>query len=146
MEGGADLAAITQQTLNRRPFNTFKLWGLVLPHTQLDEGVIWTTVSQQEIAAAGYPADDAQLSSALITAVEADISAVFTEKQDDDGQPTVECSFRAKPGFDVSTVALQLGGGGHPAASGCTLPGALSDVASDVVDKLKQARRAQRAA
>ena len=39
---------------------------------------------------------------------------------DEKGRSTVECSFRAKPGFNVGTVALALGGGGHPAASGCT--------------------------
>ena len=77
----------------------------------------------------------------LITAVEADISATFVEKMDEKGHSTVECSFRAKPGFNVSTVALQLGGGGHPAASGCTLPGTLHAVTTQVVPMLKQARQ-----
>jgi phosphoesterase RecJ-like protein len=143
MEGGADLATITQQTLNRRPFSTIKLWGLVLPQVHLDAGVIWSTITQQQLAAAGNPPDDAQLSSTLVTTVEADISAVFTERRTENGQPAVECSFRAKPGFDVSQVAFQLGGGGHPAASGCTIPGPLSEVVPDVVARLQQARREQ---
>ena len=29
---------------------------------------------------------------------------------------------RAKPGVDVQSVAAQFGGGGHKAASGCTMP------------------------
>ncbi|MEZ4729176.1 MAG: DHHA1 domain-containing protein [Caldilineaceae bacterium] len=87
--------------------------------------------------------DDGQLSSMLVTAVEADISATFTEKVDETGQLAVECSFRAKPGFDVGSLAFQLGGGGHPPASGCTIPGTLPDVTAQVVAALKAARRRQ---
>ncbi|OUC05456.1 hypothetical protein RY27_27215, partial [Litorilinea aerophila] len=49
----------------------------------------------------------------------------------------------AKPGFDVSRIALQLGGGGHPPASGCTVSGTLEEVAARVVPLLQEARRAQ---
>src|SRR5690606_21352676 len=31
MRGGADLVAITQRTVNRRPFSLIKLWSLILP-------------------------------------------------------------------------------------------------------------------
>ena len=31
-------------------------------------------------------------------------------------------SLRAKPGYDVQAVASMFGGGGHKAASGCTIP------------------------
>ncbi|MBN2469746.1 MAG: hypothetical protein JXN59_03390, partial [Anaerolineae bacterium] len=51
----------------------------------------------------------------------ANVAAVFREK--DDG--TVEIGFRARPGYDVSGVAVALGGGGHPLASGCTIEGPL---------------------
>jgi phosphoesterase RecJ-like protein len=78
--------------------------------------------------------------------VEADISATFTEKHDEKGKLVVECSFRARPGFDVSGVAFRFGGGGHPAASGCTLPGPLAEVTPHVVSALKQARSQQSSA
>ena len=69
---------------------------------------------------------------------EADISAVFTETTTGDDVPVVECSFRAKPGFDVSQVAFSLGGGGHPAASGCTIPGPLPDAIARVIPALQE--------
>jgi len=146
MQGGANLAQIVSQTLNRREFSIFRLWGSVLSTVQLEEGVIWTTISRRQITQAGSNKEDGQLSSMLITAVEADISATFTEKVDEKGQPAVECSFRAKPGFDVGSLAFQLGGGGHPPASGCTLPGTLAAVTDQVVTALKEAHRAQAAA
>lgn len=143
MRGGADLVNITQRLLNQRSFGLFKLWGQVLQHVQLEDGVIWTTISLREMKRAGDQTNDGQLSSTLITAVEADISATFTEKRDDQGRPMVECSLRARPGFNVATVAFAFGGGGHPAASGCTLPGGLDEVTALVVPALKQARQEQ---
>jgi phosphoesterase RecJ-like protein len=143
MRGGASLANITQRALNQRSFNLFKLWGMVFQHVQLEQGVIWTTISREEMKRAGDLSNDGQLSSTLISAVEADISATFTEKHDEKGKLVVECSFRARPGFDVSGVAFRFGGGGHPAASGCTLPGPLAEVTPHVVAALKQARSQQ---
>jgi phosphoesterase RecJ-like protein len=142
VDGGANLPRIVAQTLRRRRFAVLRLWGLILSHVQLDDGVIWATISQSEIASAGTdPGDDGGLASQLITAQEADISATFTEKTGDRGQPLVVCSFRAKPGFDVSKVAFELGGGGHPPAAGCTLTGSLDEVAHMVVARLKSARQ-----
>lgn len=45
------------------------------------------------------------------------VSALF--KETDNG---VRVSMRAKPGVDVFSVAKMFGGGGHKAASGCTIP------------------------
>jgi phosphoesterase RecJ-like protein len=143
MQSGVKLSGIVARTLNRREFGVFQLWGQVLSTVQLEEGVIWTMITRAQRAAAGTD-DDGQLSSMLVTAVEADISATFTEKVDEKGQLAVECSFRAKPGFDVGTLAFELGGGGHPPASGVTLVGDLVDVTARVVAALKAAHRAQR--
>lgn len=143
MRGGADLAAITGRTLNRRPFSLIKLWGKVLPTVRLDEGVIWAAISKDDFASTGYDHNDIGLSSYLVTADEADLSVVFTEVINSNGAPAVECSFRSKPGFDVSRIAFALGGGGHPAASGCTVPGMLAEVEARVVALLQQSRRDQ---
>ncbi len=141
MAGGADLTKTIAATLNRLPFSVLKLWGETLSNARLEEGVVWTTISRAQVTHSGAPKnEDGQLSSQLILAQEADISATFTEVVDASGQAAVECSFRAKPGFDVATVAFELGGGGHPAASGCTLPGTLDVVAPAVVQRLKAAR------
>ena len=68
----------------------------------------------------------------LYQSVEADIAAVFSETV----EGTVEIGFRARPGFDVSRLALALGGGGHPQASGCTVDGPLAAAQARVVPML----------
>jgi phosphoesterase RecJ-like protein len=68
---------------------------------------------------------------------------VFTEKIGKTGKGAVECSFRARPGFNVGELALAFGGGGHPAASGCTIAGSLDEVVALVVPALKDMRRRQ---
>jgi phosphoesterase RecJ-like protein len=143
MRGGANLAQITQRTVNRQPFSLIKLWSLILPTVQLEDGVIWATADQALFALAGAPPSDIGLASFLVTADEAHMSAVLVERPDETGQPAVECSFRAKPGFDVAQLAFSFGGGGHPPASGCTIPGALAEVTAQVIPAMKAAHRAQ---
>jgi len=46
-------------------------------------------------------------------------------------------SLRSRGGaVDVSAVAAALGGGGHPAAAGCTMRGGLGDVSARLRDLL----------
>ena len=138
MQGGANLNNITENMLDRRPYSVLRLWGMVLNDVQMADGVIWASISRAQFAASGGDnQDDGSLSSVLIRTVGAKISASFIEKMDESGQPTVECSFRARRGYDISTVALALGGGGHPAAGGCTVSGALADVIAHVTPMLK---------
>ena len=143
MEGGASLADITQRTVNRQPFAMIKLWSLILPTIQLEDGVIWASTHQNAFEDVGLPVGDTGLSSYLVTANEAAMSAVFVQKTTPEGQPAVECSFRAKPGFNVATMAMSLGGGGHPAASGCTILGNLAEVEAQVIALMKAARAEQ---
>jgi phosphoesterase RecJ-like protein len=142
---GANLAETVGRTLNRLPFSTLPLWSQVLARARLESGVVWVTVSQAQLRAAGHADDDSRLNSILAAVNEADMSAVFTEKFTAQGAPTVECSFRAKPGFTVGDLAFQLGGGGHAPASGCTLEGALEAVVARVVPRMIAARQQQAA-
>jgi len=73
----------------------------------------------------------------LITAYEVDVAAVFVELTSGE----IEVGLRAQPGFDVSQVALEFGGGGHAAAAGCTLPGPMRDAVSRVIPRLKRVIR-----
>jgi bifunctional oligoribonuclease and PAP phosphatase NrnA len=144
MDSGGDLVRIVDQTLRRTSYSMLRLWGEVLGHTQLDDGVIWLTISQDQRRAAGVGEQEGDsLANHLVTVQEADISATFSERRDKTGNPAVECSFRAKHGFDVSAVAFALGGGGHPPAAGCTVPGTLAEVPRQVVAALQEARLAQ---
>jgi phosphoesterase RecJ-like protein len=54
-----------------------------------------------------------------------------------DGRST-RVSMRAKPGVDVQAVAAMFGGGGHKAASGCTMPFGLAEAKSKLVGILSE--------
>ncbi len=123
MEAGAPYTEITQRTVMRVSYDALRLWAEVLPSMRLEPGgVLWAVIDLPTRQKLGYTANrDGGLVSQLVSADVANIAAVFREK--DDG--AIEIGFRAKPGFDVSGVAVALGGGGHPLASGCTIPGPL---------------------
>ncbi len=138
MEAGASLPALIDALFNRRPLAAIRLFGQALAGVQMEDGVIWTVITREMRAASGLThANDLSLSSFLIGAEEARIAAVFTER--DDGK--VEVSMRARPGYDVARVALAFGGGGHPPAAGCLLPGPLEEAIPPVLAALKAAAR-----
>ena len=61
------------------------------------------------------------------------VSALLKEIDD----RSTRVSMRAKPGVDVQQVASMFGGGGHKAASGCTMPMALAEAKKRLVSILE---------
>ncbi|PKO23081.1 MAG: hypothetical protein CVU38_06005 [Chloroflexi bacterium HGW-Chloroflexi-1] len=140
MEAGANLAEITEQAMNYKPLSMMRLWGLALARVRLQGEIIWTDITGEMRAQAGAADDgDGGLTSFLIRAPEAKVSVVFSETPK--GQ--VEIGFRARPGYNVSGVALSLGGGGHPQAAGCTISGSLAAAHTRVLPLLRTAIDAQ---
>ena len=134
MKNGASLPYITQHTLDRRHIATIRLWGAALPLLQLEDGVIWTSITLAMRRAVDYAGGgDAGLVNFLVSADAADAAVVFVERDDEQ----VDVGLRAVPGFDVAQVALQLGGGGHVLASGCTLSGSLEEIREQVLAALR---------
>jgi phosphoesterase RecJ-like protein len=133
MEAGANLSELIARTLTHRPLAVMQLWGLALAQLQHAGRAVWCCVSEAMRAQAASPEDaESGLVSFLIGAPEANVAAVFSERPNHQ----VDVSMRARPGYDVSRLALSLGGGGHPQASGCTLPGALHEVEAQVAPLL----------
>jgi phosphoesterase RecJ-like protein len=135
MEAGADLNRITEQTLNRKPLAVLRLWGMALTRMQVRNQIVWSTVTQKMREETGVNENgDGGLVNALISASEANVAAVFTEREENQ----IEVGLRAKPGFDVSQVALAMGGGGHPQAAGCTIGGPLEAAQERVLVVLEE--------
>src|SRR5438128_4353652 len=63
------------------------------------------------------------------------VSALLKEVDD----KSTRVSMRAKPGVDVQAVAAMFGGGGHKAASGCTVPSPLPSAKAKLVALLQEA-------
>lgn len=133
MEAGANISEITALALNRRPLGAIRLWALALAQLRLEHEVLWTYVTPAMRAAAEAPKEgESGLAEYLLSAPEARATAIFSEKTDGD----IEISFRSRPGYDVAQIALSLGGGGHPQAAGCTIPGPLAAAQARVLPLL----------
>ncbi len=140
VDAGANLNEITMQTLSVQPLNTLLLYRHGLANMRLEEGLLWTTLSQEACTEAGYLGNSSGgLVNLLGDVAEAAMGAVLMEQ--DDGRVVV--GFRCRPPYDVSELALNLGGGGHALAAGCILDGPLEAAESLVVDLGKDTIRRQ---
>ena len=141
MDAGADLSLITAQALLIKPLATMRLWQIGLDNMKLeDEGLLWTSISRVERRSIGHVGSSSGgLVNMLANVDEAAMSAVMLE---DDTR--VYVGFRCRPPFNVAELALNLGGGGHPLAAGCTLEGPLRDVEHLVVGMARETIRQQR--
>ncbi len=134
-EAGAPLGRILETAFNNRSYGVVRLWGRALESVELEDGVISVVNSKRMRTDLNGLIRAEGLVSFLLSANEARIAAVFTELPE--GQ--VEVSLRARPGYDVATLALALGGGGHTLAAGFTMVGKLTEVRAQVVARLRQA-------
>jgi phosphoesterase RecJ-like protein len=142
MGAGASLAELTELLYNREPASTICLWGQALASAQTQGQVIWTEIDLDMMRRCRASANDADgLVSFLASTMGVDAALVLREK--DDGQ--IEVSMRSGPGWDISGVALQLGGGGHPRAAGCTLAGSMSAVRERLLSAVESALKEQTA-
>jgi phosphoesterase RecJ-like protein len=140
MEAGAQLPQVTDHVFNRRPFSDVCLWARALNGLRLDGRIIWSQITRTMRQECVFSKNgDAGLVNFLGTTDEADVAIVFVEK--DDGRVKVE--MRSVPGVDVSAVALNLGGGGHPQAAGCTLDSDLDEAREKVLTAVKEATQSQ---
>jgi phosphoesterase RecJ-like protein len=140
VECGAPLGRIMHCTLDQRPLASIRLWGEAIRRMQLQDGILWAAVTRDM---ADRWSVTTEASSGLVNFLsgvrEARVIVVFTER---DGG-TIEVGFRSLPGTDVSQVALRLGGGGHPQASGCALEGGLVAVRERVLAEVRSSLQQQ---
>jgi phosphoesterase RecJ-like protein len=141
MERGASLRQVMHHGLNTRPLASIRLWGLALASMQMKDHLIWAEVTlETQRQAGGSDASNGSLVNFLLAAEGAHAAVVFTEKEKG---AAVEVGFRSLPGVDISGVALELGGGGHPQAAGCTVSGPLAEAKSRVLSAVEEAIRDQ---
>lgn len=136
IDAGADLGLISMNALNLRAYSTMQVWRMGMNKMHFDDGLIWTSINYQERQQAGYRSSSSVgLTNLLADVEEAVMAAVMMES--DSG--AVKVSLRCRPPYDVSEVAVELGGGGHPLASGCTLSGPLEEAEKTLVRSCKAA-------
>jgi len=107
-----------------------RYWGQGLSRVQREDGLVWTSLTLEDRRISGYSGnDDADLVGYLPTVRGAKIGVIFVEQPNNQ----VKVSWRARPGWDVSTLAVRFGGGGHAPAAGATINGTLAEVQAAVL-------------
>ncbi|MEM7331207.1 MAG: bifunctional oligoribonuclease/PAP phosphatase NrnA [Chloroflexota bacterium] len=143
IEAGADLAFVTMQALNVKPLTTVQLWQIGLANMKIEEGFIWTTISQDEQGDIGFVGSGTNGLVNILADIDiAHMGAAILELPDG----SVRVGFRCRQPFDVSTIATELGGGGHPLASGCSIDGPLDIAEAKVREVTLNALRRQKMA
>ena len=135
MEFGANLPMLYRKAMLEKSIEAVKYWGQGLSGIQMEDRLVWASLSLEDRIAADYPGrDDADLINVLARIKEADISIVFVEQKNG----SVKVSWRSRPGFDVSSIATQFGGGGHKPAAGADIKGDLDRVQNEVLEATRK--------
>lgn len=134
MEAGASLNESIDHQFNRRSQALVCLWGKAITAMKTKNRIAYTAISKAMRDACGMVTADLGLSSFLVSIDDVDRAAVLVEN--DNGQ--VEISLRARQGYEVSSAAVALGGGGHPLAAGATIDGPLEAATRRVIQALEQ--------
>ncbi|MEZ4541578.1 MAG: bifunctional oligoribonuclease/PAP phosphatase NrnA [Chloroflexota bacterium] len=144
VDAGADIADISLHFLHQKPFSTAKVWGIGLSHMEFEDGLLWTSISREQMQSAGLEGtpNSSGLVNFLVDVDQACMGVVLSETLDGD----VRVTMRAQPPYNVAEVAVQFGGGGHALAAGCALDGPLEQAETRVVAACHEAIRRQRAA
>ncbi len=136
METGVDMADLYMKSLVRRSFPAARYWGAGLSSLEQKNGIVWATLTMDDRKKSGYGGnDDADLIN-VISAIEGNkVGMIFVEQNDHQ----VKISWRAlESGIDVSPVAKHFNGGGHAAAAGADVPGALKEIQPLVLSTTKE--------
>ncbi len=139
METGVDMPDLYMRGLVRRSFEATRYWGGGLTNLQRLDGIVVGTLTLADRKAAGYSgSDDADLIN-VISAIDGfKVGMIFVEQH----RNRVKISWRAlETGIDVSSVAAHFGGGGHAAAAGADVEGALEDIKKRVIQTTKEMLR-----
>jgi bifunctional oligoribonuclease and PAP phosphatase NrnA len=137
VHAGADPARIAQSVYFSNPTSKMRLLGQALTTLQRDGSLAWMHVTNEQMARAEAREEDCEGLVNYSLAIEGVEVALFFREQEP-GKWRV--SLRSKGTVNVAEVAEYFGGGGHQAASGCSLEGSLSSVVERITEKLKMAK------
>jgi phosphoesterase RecJ-like protein len=131
---GADPAFVASSLYERRPTQALRWLGDALSRVRVsDDGrLAWLVLPEGAVPESFVEAEDLVNYPRSIESVRV---ACFLRERG--GQ--VKVSLRGKGDVDVSRIAARFGGGGHPNAAGCTMPGGLDRATEEVLAAVRAA-------
>ncbi|MBT4917132.1 bifunctional oligoribonuclease/PAP phosphatase NrnA [Candidatus Peregrinibacteria bacterium] len=133
MERGASVAEISKSLFKNTSVDSLRLWGKVLENAYITpDGVTMSVVNDSDYDDSNAGPDNL---SGVIDYLNMVPDTRFAVLVNEDRHGNVKGSFRTRnEDVDVSRIAAVFGGGGHPKASGFSVPGKLQqDVRYSIV-------------
>jgi phosphoesterase RecJ-like protein len=135
VEAGADPTRIAQAVFCSNAPGRVRLLGAALDRVEIQPPFAWTSIALADIERCGATTEDTEgIVNHLIAIAGVEAAAIVREVV-----PGRECrvSLRSKGSVDVARIAELFNGGGHRAASGCTLQSSLPEAIARVTDALR---------
>lgn len=134
MMKGANVQKISKELFHTTPVNKLRLWGKILERTYVnEEGVTVSAVEKSDYTATGASSKD---TGGVIDYLNAVPGSNYCVLLSEDERGIVKGSLRTqREDVNLSEVASQWGGGGHPKASGFGVEGKLKPVMTWRVEK-----------
>ena len=123
---GADSARINREVFETKSRSFALLERMALNSVETFFGGLYATVTvtQEMFRESGASEDEFDKIAAIPRQIEGVLVGASVREQKDG---TYKVSVRTNPPMNASEICMQLGGGGHPAAAGCTLEESLED-------------------
>lgn len=135
---GINMEEMRVQLFESRSLGHLKMLGLALFNMQktADNKLVWCSIdAETKQRYNALPEDIEGIAGETMQLEGVKIGLFFDERAE---KGVVKVSMRGRDGYNVGKLAAEFGGGGHYAASGCTISGSLAEVMPQV---LKAAER-----
>ena len=136
METGIDYLGVNKRHFRTKSLIRMKLEGLLIENMELfDGGTIGiTALSLEDMARLGATERDAEDIAAFLGQLEGVKTSVTIREL-----PGNECKLSVRTGSDLNAtkVCALLGGGGHAAAAGCTIPGDVAHAREEIMNAIR---------
>lgn len=136
---GAKIKEICRKALRNKTKAHCKLERLVYDRLEFYENdkiaISYITIEDNQNTGAKL-GDEEGLTEMLRDIEGVEVAVLLKEKE---GKNGYKASLRSHETINVSEICLLLGGGGHPGAAGCFIPGTLEQAKAKILDEIKHA-------
>lgn len=120
VDAGANPAPVVDALFRLKPKSSVCLWERGLQKVGWTGSVIWTELTTQEFDACGAAPVEAEGMVNFLVGTEGSRAAAILYANDRGWRVSMRSM---APDVDVSAIAAEFGGGGHPRAAGCSIEG-----------------------
>jgi phosphoesterase RecJ-like protein len=137
MDAGIDYAGMNKRHFRTKSFKRLKIESMIVEGMHLYENgrIAVAPVPLSMMAAVGATENDMEDIAAFVGQVEG-VETSVTIREQRDGR--CKMSVRTSGGLNATRVCALLGGGGHAAAAGCTIPGTVEDAERAILEAIRQ--------